>query len=603
MPGSAPSALPSPRLAGIAIVAATLALHWRAAMGANGYLATGTLTDPDSWTRLIRVLDLWQGAPWYDETIPALNAPVGLSIHWPRLFDLLVLVPAWLLHRLLGLPPKDAVEAAGAWLCPPLHALAALVTGRAAGLLWPGAGPVFAALLLVTSPLAAGYSVVGRADHHTLVLLFGMMALERAMRALASERTGTAMTAGFFGGLGVWISPEGLLFLVPILGAFALAWLFADHLGLATEHPRRCGLAVALGFAAVCLFAVAAEHPPARWLAAEYDKVSAQHVMLGLLAGLVFAAVPIVGGGVARRLAAGGALSVTAAVLFLAWRPAALSASFAGADPAAARLLLPRVAELRSVRLDALGLLSDLLTSHVTSVLALIALAVGWPRWRAEGRLAVALPPALCLLLCLPFALRHLRFGVDLAGPAALFAGGLPTMLVRQAWPLWQRAVLAAIAALGPPAGTIVGATIAPLKQSEVARRCNGDAAIAALGPLLMAQLREGTAAPIVLTNQVDLGPEIVWRTEMRAVAAPYHRGGASLADALAVFAATDPAEARMILERRDVSVLLVCRLAQAGAGSFAARLRDGETPPWLVPQPISENSPFQIHLVRHDRP
>lgn len=599
-PGSTLSPTPFPRPAAIAVIAATFALHWRIAIGAEGYLATGALTDPDSWTRLIRVLDLWHGAPWYDETIPALNAPSSLSIHWPRLFDLIVLGPAWVLHYLLGLAPREAVEAAGAWLCPPLHALAALVTGRAAGWLWPGAGPVFAALLLVLSPLPAGYSVVGRADHHTLVLLFGMLALERAMRSMRSlAGLRSAAAAGILGGLAVWISPEGLLFVVPILAAFGLAWLMAEGLGVAAEHARRCGQTAALAFAGVSLVAVAVEHSPARWLAADYDKVSAQHVLFGVLAGLIFAAVRFVDGGFGRRLAAGAVLSATASIVLLAWRPDALSASFAGADEAAAKLLLPRVAELRPVRLDPVGLLSDLLLSHVTTVLALIALAVGWPRWRAEGRLALSLPPALCLLLCLPFALRHLRFGVDLAGPAALLAGGLPALIVRQTWPFWRRALLATIAALGPPGGTMAGAAIAPLEPSEIARRCNGDAAVAALAPLVPVRPAEAASAPIVLTNQVDLGPEIVWRTGLRAVAAPYHRGGASLADALAVFTAADAAQAKAILERRQVSVLLDCRLAPAASGSFGASLRDGHAPPWLVELPTAEDTPFRVYLVR----
>lgn len=599
MAGSALNPTPFPELAALAVFVATMALHWQVATGANGYLASGALTDPDSWTRLIRVLDLWQGAPWYDETITALNAPSGLSIHWPRLFDLMVLGPAWVLHRSLELEPREAVEAAGAWLCPPLHALAALVTGRAAGWLWPGAGPVFAALLLVLSPLAAGYSVVGRADHHTLVLLFGMLALERAMQSLAGLRSGVAV--GILGGLAVWISPEGLLFVVPVLAAFGLGWLLAEGLGVGAEHARRCGQTAALAFAGVCLVAMAVEHPPVRWLDADYDKVSAQHVLFGLLAGLIFAAVRFVRGGLGRRLAAAAALSATAAAVLLAWRPDALSASFAGADEEAARLLLPRVAELRSVRLDPLGLLSDVLLSHVTTVLALIALAVGWPRWRAEGRLAVALPPALCLLLCLPFALRHLRFGVDLAGPAALLAGGLPAIIVRETWPFWRRAVLAAIAALGPPGGTMAGAAIVPLEPSEIARRCNGDAAVSALAPLAPVRPADAASAPIVLTNQVDLGPEIVWRTGLRAVAAPYHRGGVSLADALAVFAASDPAEAKAILERRQVSVLLDCHLAPAASGSFGASLRDGHVPKWLVEQPTAEDTPFRAYLVRRD--
>ncbi|MCS6854928.1 MAG: hypothetical protein NZ523_09285, partial [Elioraea sp.] len=71
-----------------------LVLHWWLAAQPGGFLATGRMTDTDSWTRLIRVLALREGGRWFDEIIPHLNAPDGLSIHWPRLFDLAILAPA-----------------------------------------------------------------------------------------------------------------------------------------------------------------------------------------------------------------------------------------------------------------------------------------------------------------------------------------------------------------------------------------------------------------------------------------------------------------------------------------------------------------------------
>ena len=83
--------------------------------------------------------------------------------------NLLILLPAKALAGVSGLPPRDAVFLAGAWVCPVLHACCAVAAAWAARALWTGVGPLFAGLLVAGNPAALSYSAAGRADHHTPV--------------------------------------------------------------------------------------------------------------------------------------------------------------------------------------------------------------------------------------------------------------------------------------------------------------------------------------------------------------------------------------------------------------------------------------------------
>lgn len=597
------SALPAPPLPpvlAVAILTVTALLHARLGLSATGFLTTGAMSDTDSWTRLIRVFELWQGAGWFDETTPMLNAPQGLSLHWPRLFDLLILGPAVALN-VAGLEPRDSVRIAGAVLCPVLHALAALATARAGRWMWPGIGPSVAALLVVSNPVAVGYSVLGRADHHIAVVLFGMLALADAMPAMTGDAARAAtVRAGIWAGIAVWISPEGLLFAAPILAAFGLVWATAE---LWRADPRRVaarGRGISMAFASTCLAGIVLEHPPSRWLAAEYDKISAQHALMGLLATVVFAGAGRVGGGMVRRTASGAAMAGAALGVLLLLRPQVFAASLAGADEVAARLFLPGVVEMQPFRRDPAGLAADLLTFFPALLLAPAAIALGWRGWRDAGRLAVVVPPALCALASAAAAVQHRRFAIDLAGPASLLAAGVPVLLLRRHGPRPARALAALASTLAVPLLPMAAPVLAPSPETAATRRCGGAEAVATLKHALPEAGPRGAAAPIVFADTINVGPEVAWRTGLRMVGSPYHRGGAAFADTVALFAATDDDTARSVLARRQASFLLRCEpVASVPEGALTRRLARAEVPDWLEPLGVARETGFALFRVR----
>jgi len=83
-----------PPAAGIALLLlAGALLHARLAFAQRPW-ERWTLSDTDSYTRLLRVPDLWHGGPWFDPLLPWLGAPAGVALHWTRPLGLLILLPA-----------------------------------------------------------------------------------------------------------------------------------------------------------------------------------------------------------------------------------------------------------------------------------------------------------------------------------------------------------------------------------------------------------------------------------------------------------------------------------------------------------------------------
>jgi hypothetical protein len=578
-----------PVLASLALV-----MHLRTGLSETGFLTTGLLADTDSWARTQRILELWQGAGWFTEIAPRLNAPLGLSLHWTRPLDILILLPAMALHALAGLPARDAVLLAGAAICPLLHLACALAAAHAARPVWPRIGPIMAGLLLLANPVAFGYSAFGRSDHHTLILLTGVLALGAALRAAfdpADRRA--AWWTGAFAGLGVWVSPEALLFAAPILASFGLFWVIEGRPGWPMTGMARQGLRAAGGFALTTAMAVVVEHPPAQWLAGDYDKVSAQHVALGLLAAGVFAVTARLAGGPLRRAIAGTTLAGLALGLLLLLWPQALRGSLAGADAAALAEFLPRVQEMQPLDLRSLAGWQTVILVLGPVILAPLALVFAWRGWRRQGQLAAAPILGLTFLACLIATLLHRRFGSDLAAPGCLLAAGLPVLALRARLSVPARTAVALAALLGTLGMASIAFWAAPSGIDEQETAANA-ASNACASPSLVDALNrdrpgqaEGAPDPILFSNNINIGPELAWRTPYRLVGSPYHRGGAAFVDTLVFFSATEDAAALAVAERRRVALVLLCPTGAFAPDSFAARLQAGELPGWLVPVPV----------------
>lgn len=564
--------------------------------GWNAALLDGRLVDADSYLRMMRVLDLREGTPWFTDLTQRLAAPEGLVIQWTRPLDILILLPGLALEWLGGFAPREALWIAGIAVSPVMHLGAALAAAWGAQAIWPGRAPWYAVLLMVGSPSAATYSVLGRPDHHALIILLLTLGLGAALRAMLPGGGGRmAVMAGIAFGLGIWVGPEALIVTAPALVAIGLVALIADDGRAAARQGQRLCLAMAATFAV----AILAEHRPEEWLIAEYDRISIQQLCFALLAAAVFAVAAATGAAprLRRVLAAGGAAAAALAVLVLAF-PGFLRGPLANADPAYLRLLHPFIQEnLPLPPFGPGGALDAALYVGGAVVAGLIAIALAAPGWRRDGTWPAGLVLLLTLLAALAGAIGARRFGMDLAPPAAIAGAGMVGLLLGASWPraVLPRAMLAlvlVVGTLGVPFLGLLSGQAAPAGTAAAAT--GGGCDWTAMGRWLGAErplVAPGGPAPLLMASDIFEGPELVWRTPYRIVATPHHRAGPAIEDSFTVLAGTDAEAARRVLHRRQVALLLACTAPPEPppAGSVAALIAADAAPAWLVPIPLPE--------------
>ncbi|WP_424136013.1 hypothetical protein [Roseomonas chloroacetimidivorans] len=568
----------------------------------------GRLPDTDSYVRVMRIDELWRSGAWYAEVTPRLNAPEGLSLHWTRPLDILALGPALVAHAIFGIDMRAGIFWSAALLCPVLHLLCVPAAIWAARAVWPATDSLFAGLLILTQPVAMTYSMVGRSDHHTLVLLCAVILLGAGLRALMDPgRHHAALLAGAASGLGVWVSPEALLVVTPVLAGFGLFWWWAED----GAPIARQGSRIALGMLAVILLAIATERPPSAWLDGDYDKVSIQHALAAGLAAMVFFLASLFRGGRLSRLAAGTFLCGVAAGMLLFLYPAAASGSMAAADQATATLFLPFVGEMQPLRANAEGELAVLVHCLGAVPAAGLVLLLGGAGWRdgVRGRALVLL--GLTLAACTVAAILHRRFALDLAAPASLLGAGLLTCiqsrLAHRHLRLMASILAPSLLLFAPPALARWWPEDKPAVQA-----CRSGALSEWLNQEQPGHPTEdGKSSPIIMSNDMRGAPELAWRTSYRFVVAPYHRGGHAFADTRQLLDAANEDEMRAVLLRRQARYLLFCtqgapeRLMPA-EGSFGARLLAGTvSPEWAhpvsLPEPLTEAySLFELSLPEH---
>lgn len=560
-----------------------LVVHLRLGLLPDGPLTTRTLLDTDSYTRLLRVWQLWSGGGWYDNTIQRLGAPEGMPLHWTRPLDLLIMAPA-ALAVVLGAGAGAALWWSAMLVCPVLHALSCLAAVWAARALWPRDVAWAAGVMLLAQPLALSYGAVGRADHHVLIQLLCLLSLGALLRA-ARDPGARAMAAwaGGFAGLAYWVGPEALLVFMPAMAALGLLYVTdaAGGRGMAAQ-----GLRAALGFAGAILLALAVDVAPGQWLRPESDRVSIVALALGLGLAFVFGGVLVLGqGGWRRRLLAGAGLSALAvAGLALAF-PGFYRASLAIDDPLMVQVL-GQIREMQPIAFWRAGGIADVLTDLGGALFALAVVPLALARAGRGGEARALVVALLTLAATVAAAIWALRFVVEFAGVAAVGGAGAFVLVARAVRALSAPARGAALV-LTALALTVLAPVFGTALQDE-APESAADCPVAPLAAFLQG-LRPGPAAaddPIVLTDNINLTPRLAVETAFRFVGGPYHRGIGAMADTAGVFAATDDAAARSLLEKRQVALVVLCSrgpgLRSARPETLGARLEQGRVPGFL---------------------
>jgi len=522
-----------------------------------------SLTDPDSYMRIVRIRDGLQ-AGWFTHVVTADNGGNGTVIYWSHLIDAIVLVLRAPLR--LFLSDQSALFVAGS-ITGPIFAglLAAVLVWAPLPLVhphWPWMWTVLVAALL--SPYIFHCGLLGYVHHHLLLI---------AMAALAAACAGRATTgradAGFWCGIssavGVWLSPEGLPYVLLAMGAIGVAWCLRP--AVTDNALGACGAAFGGATAAVLLV----DPPYGGWLSPEIDCIS---IVYAVLAGLVCGAswlLIVVG----RRTTsvwtrAFCCLLTCMAVMGLwLWLYPSVTHGLAGlVPPADAVAFFGTIAEMQPVGVNAHGI--GLLMTGILAVLSAIGLA--WHRGSVLWAYA-----AICGVVVVVLAAMYVRFlGYSEAIGALMLPITIALVNSLQKPPIPQpvlRLAVVAVFLVGPLAVLAVAGEengINPLQDCRIAK--------------ILPALRQ-TKNAIVLTEISDT-PEILWRAPVRTVGSLYHRSIGAFIRARNAWRTAPSADVPQGVLATGATHILACDLKSRTS-------LVGDLPP----------STLQDRLVRHDVP
>ncbi|MBN8531605.1 MAG: hypothetical protein J0L97_07085 [Alphaproteobacteria bacterium] len=519
--------------------------------------------DMDAWLRLTIVTQLYETGDWFNHKIDRYGVPDALETPWTRPLDMLLLAGALPLSAFM--PFKEALFLWATWLNPVLLSLSLLPLAAIARRLNLSALSILGcALLFILSPFTQDSFAPGRADHHGLLACCFLFWLRFLCDAGVRKYD---LLAGMALALGLWISPEFLVAGVAGLFWLGARWLKRGDRNLMQALARICASATACAALFLTL-----EYGARGWGVLAYDTISPVHVAV-LAAGLAW------GRGMlrlpkpsirARLLAALTAVPLGGALLAIF--PGLLHGPASAADALAwwhTRTYTPEAAPMRqlgdapfvmfvtSCALAAIGWLAAMRDSAYRTGWLLIglmaalfaALALSMLRWHAY-----AVPVlALCIAGGLEACRRHVPGGWAVRQPTAF------ALLV-----LCLMAGVAAAHVFAP------GAPARPEAVRQAACRTQGLLAI-----------RRNDFPPgnhVILTLPFMLSTQVpFWTPHASALTWDYHRRADGLIDLSTVTYAQTAEEAREVLRRHRVTLLMVC---DALFVPYADPQQKGQKPP-----------------------
>jgi hypothetical protein len=531
----------------------------------------GELVNPDSYMRLVRIeamLPMRRGV----DIVARDGSGAGTLLHWSHLLDSLIVALASPLSLALG--PHDALRWAAAAAGPlSMGALGAAIAWAAAPFAnrrWLWLGPVLAAV----SPAIASYGLPGEAHHHVLLVLVATVIAGWNARMLTGRVPTTAgWSLGAWAGLGIWLSPEAMPFVLMGFLALWLGWVMQPQRTYLADGVANTGLA----FLLVTGAAFAVDPSPAGYGAVEIDRLSIIYVVLAVLCcGVGLSAVAIERlrlMGAARPALAIAIASACGAVWFSLY-PAVLRGPAGLMDGGSAAAFFGGIDEMQPVR--SLGEAVQYLLGG-----AVAASALGWFAWR--GRSWLMLYVTGCAIVLLLLGATHERFAAYAAAAASLL---LPVMVTRieQAQTTWPP-VLPAAARLGVVALCLLATRADGLTSTASARETDtADCSVSHLARML-----RPFAGQVVLADANDT-PELLYRTGILTAGSLYHRNVAGFLRLRAAWRSLpSPTEPAAVRATGAVAVL-ACRhkarsalVADLPPDTLLDRLARGETPPWLT--------------------
>ena len=556
-------------------------------------IATVRFNDPDDALRLMEVRDLLAGQSWFDLHQYRVAAPAGVPMHWSRLVDIPLAGMILILRPLLGAALAEMVTMVAVPLLTLLAAL--LLVGRLAAKFFDTETAGIACLVTATATPLVLQMTPMRIDHHGWQIVLALAALN-GLAARDAVRGGLVVGMALAASLA--ISIEGLPITAVFLGVLALRGL------LSSDAARFSGLASASAALALTSIAVFFGTRGVGDLATHCDQISPIHMALfGVVAlgcGALVAINP-------RRwpVAVGmlGATAVATLALYLGVAPQCRGGAFVVLDPMIKFYWYQNIAEGMPFWHSPLPAAIELVG---VPLVGLFALALLWRDAATEQERNWWRDHALVLAGAMLIGAVLARASATACGIAAVPTAALVLRMIvalRTVPPLRRAAgYLALVLLLMPPLPAIAWARLTALRT--------GSKEIAGVPTLSKCRYREAARGlnQLPVTDMflpLDIGPDILVRTQQRAVATGHHRGAEGMKDVMTAFLAT-PDEAHAIITRRHATLIAVCPdTAEPGnyiyyaPNGFMAHLLHGPTPPWLEKVNVAPDSHLLFWRVK----
>jgi len=533
----------------------------------------GDLINPDSYMRLVRLREILAQHALVN-VVPRDGSGAGTELHWSHLVDGIIL--------LLAAPLRAVMDAAQAvhWAALALGPISVGLLGLSLAWVlapltdrsWRWTAPVLAG----TSVNIVGYGIPGVVHHHVLVALAIVITAGMAGRVgRGGARAGWLM--GVSAGIGLWLSPETMPFMLAAWGAVGLGWLIDADRPACGDALRNAGtsllLITALGFAL--------DPPMAGYGAVEIIRMSV--VWLGLAA--IVAAIGWSAWGLDRspltpawRAGIGAATALAGLGVWLLMFPAVLRGPSGIMSPEEAKAYLGIITEMQPVttwRDISACLFGGGLAAVIASIIAVQERSLRWAY------------VALCGMLIVALGASHVRFAtyaVALAAamlPLALSYCGSALARLPDTTLMLARVGVAGLFFVVPKAGDLF-ALLSSARAADVASapNCSLHAISALLAPY---------AGEVVMANPGD-APELLYRTKVLTVGSLYNNIPAfmRLRDAWRSLPSDDLPEtvkatgASLLLFCPDASAIRLRMVADLPPDTLLDRLDRHDAPRWL---------------------
>jgi hypothetical protein len=580
----------------IVISCVLLAVKWH-------QIAQWGMGDPDDQMRVVEVRDWLAGQSWWDITQYRMNPPNGGPMHWSRLVD----VPIAGLIVLFNLFVERSIAERAAFVILPLLTLGIIMIVLAditKKLFDTKTALLVTASLLMITPVIIQL-VPMRIDHHG----WQLVAFLAASWALQKQERPVLTSFILGSSLALWteISIEGLPFAALFMGVFALRWIMSK----ATNQPAQLNISLAVMATTMAVLFAATEGlgSPKNFC----DALSPVHIIVLLVIALIVNCASVVAykagyilnifTKICVLMVSGGA--GIACLLIIA--PQCGGDAFGNLDPLVRTFWFDRTSEgLPLWKLPASIYLPDLLYWAIGFT--------GLIYWYSENnRAELQGKIELTLLFCgtILIGMSVERTTVYSLLLAQIFISHMVIGLLIKATKhpaLWTRMMMRVVALIVIFPGIlgqyiIQGMNYAhPVRASiqdknktgfnELAFKCQSSHSILPLNALPPSRIMAG----------LDVSPLILMHTKHSVVATGHHRNQLAMKDVIKAFT-LPPDLARQIFRDRKIEYLVTCRGSyelmlydEKAPNGLWAKLKNGETPKWLIPQAMP--GPYQLWRV-----